>query len=87
MKNVTFEGKALAQFLEWLRENPKMHQKIAELIVAVAREPFQGIGKPEPLQHELRGHWSRRIDDTHRLVYRVSDEAVTIVSCKYHYSK
>ena len=50
------------------------------------REPFEGIGKPEPLRENLTGFWSRRIDDTNRLVYAVEDEYLTIISCRYHYS-
>jgi toxin YoeB len=49
------------------------------------RTPFSGLGKPEPLKHELRGYWSRRINDEHRLVYKVDDEAITIIACRYHY--
>jgi toxin YoeB len=49
------------------------------------RHPFTGLGKSEPLRHELRGYWSRRINDEHRLVYKVTDEAIMIVSCRYHY--
>jgi toxin YoeB len=50
-----------------------------------ARDPFAGIGKPEPLKHELKGFWSRRITDEHRLVYKVTDEEIIIAACKYHY--
>ncbi|TOF94158.1 Txe/YoeB family addiction module toxin, partial [Vibrio parahaemolyticus] len=49
------------------------------------RSPFEGIGKPEPLKENLSGFWSRRIDDTNRLVYAVDDQAITIISCRYHY--
>jgi toxin YoeB len=49
------------------------------------RQPFAGLGKPEPLKHELSGYWSRRINDEHRLVYKITDEAITIISCRYHY--
>ncbi|MFZ0749897.1 MAG: Txe/YoeB family addiction module toxin, partial [Pyrinomonadaceae bacterium] len=51
----------------------------------VQRDPFRGIGKPEPLKHELKGCWSRRIDQEHRLVYQVKDEKIRIVACRYHY--
>ncbi|HHB1562391.1 TPA: Txe/YoeB family addiction module toxin [Vibrio parahaemolyticus] len=51
----------------------------------VKRSPFEGIGKPEPLKENLSGFWSRRIDDTNRLVYAVDDQAITIISCRYHY--
>ncbi|EKO5188194.1 Txe/YoeB family addiction module toxin, partial [Vibrio vulnificus] len=55
------------------------------LINDVKRSPFEGIGKPEPLKENLSGFWSRRIDDTNRLVYAVDDQAITIISCRYHY--
>jgi len=55
------------------------------LIKDILRQPFTGIGKPEPLKQELQGYWSRRINDEHRLVYKVSDDAIIIISCKYHY--
>ncbi|MBS9781006.1 MAG: Txe/YoeB family addiction module toxin, partial [Gammaproteobacteria bacterium] len=54
-------------------------------IKAIKREPFEGIGKPEPLKHHLNGFWSRRITDEHRLVYKVSDDTIQIVACRYHY--
>ncbi|MCR4321928.1 MAG: Txe/YoeB family addiction module toxin, partial [Candidatus Brocadiaceae bacterium] len=62
-----------------------LYQRIVDLIMDILRQPFSGIGKPEPLKHDLKGYWSRRINDEHRLVYKVNDEAVIIVSCKYHY--
>ncbi len=59
--------------------------RINELILAVMREPFAGIGKPEPLKHQLAGCWSRRIDDEHRLVYRVNGDDLIILQARYHY--
>ncbi|MDQ3179258.1 MAG: Txe/YoeB family addiction module toxin [Acidobacteriota bacterium] len=64
-----------------------MHAKIKALIKDIGRNPFAGIGKPEPLRHELKGLWSRRITDEHRLVYKVSDEEILIYSCRFHYEK
>jgi toxin YoeB len=58
-----------------------------DLIEAVTREPFAGIGKPEPLRHQLAGCWSRRINDRHRLVYRVNGRTLVILSCIYHYGE
>jgi toxin YoeB len=55
------------------------------LIQEAAREPFRGTGKPEPLRHQLKGYWSRRITEEHRLVYRVTDEEIFIASCRDHY--
>jgi toxin YoeB len=86
VKKIVFEGNAFQDFTEWATLDKKLHKRIIDLIKDITREPFSGLGKPEPLKHELKGYWSRRINDEHRLVYKVSDDAVTIVSCKYHYS-
>ena len=59
----------------------------SDLIEDALRDPFSGIGKPEPLKYNLAGYWSRRITSEHRLVYRVTDDAIVIVGCKYHYSR
>ncbi|MCU0468061.1 MAG: Txe/YoeB family addiction module toxin [Arcicella sp.] len=59
--------------------------RIRELIESISREPFKGIGKPEPLKHEFKGCWSRRITDEHRLIYKVFSENILIISCKGHY--
>lgn len=61
-------------------------RRVNKLIEAAMREPFEGIGKPEPLRENLAGFWSRRIDDLNRLVYAVEDEYLTIISCRYHYT-
>jgi toxin YoeB len=63
----------------------KLLKRINRLIDAVVRDPFQGIGKPEPLRENLSGLWSRRIDENHRLVYAVTEDFITILSCRYHY--
>jgi toxin YoeB len=85
MRKVVFEVDALRDFVEWASIDRRLHQRIANLIVDTLRTPFSGLGKPEPLKHELRGYWSRRINDEHRLVYKVDDEAITIIACRYHY--
>jgi len=82
---VAFSEDAFKDFEEWASADKKLFAKIAGLIRDVAREPFQGLGKPEPLRHELSGYWSRRINDEHRLVYKVENDTIFIVSCKYHY--
>ncbi|MBD2132762.1 Txe/YoeB family addiction module toxin [Sphaerospermopsis sp. FACHB-1094] len=69
----------------WGKEDKKVFKKILELIKDIQREPFSGIGKPEPLKYELQGYWSRRITDEHRLVYKVEEDVLIILSCKYHY--
>ncbi|MDD5035970.1 MAG: Txe/YoeB family addiction module toxin [Methylococcaceae bacterium] len=86
MKRIVFEQSAFKDFADWATIDKKPHRRIIDLIMDTLRQPFFGIGKPEPLKHELRGYWSRRINDEHRLVYKVTDETVIIVSCKYHHS-
>jgi toxin YoeB len=87
MRNIAFERNAFDQFNGWAKEDKKTYGRIIKLIDDILREPFSGIGKPEPLKHDLEGCWSRRITDEHRLVYRVTDSEVVILSCKYHYSE
>ena len=62
-----------------------MIKRINELIQDIQRNGYEGIGKPEPLKHDFAGYWSRRINDEHRLVYRIEDDQVRIVQCRYHY--
>ena len=66
-------------------QDKKTLKRINKLINDTKRTPFEGIGKPEPLKENLSGFWSRRIDDTNRLVYAVDDKTLTIISCRYHY--
>jgi toxin YoeB len=86
MKTTFIDDEAFNTFYEWTIEDKKFAKKIKELIKDIKREPYDGIGKPEPLKHELSGYWSRHITDEHRLVYRVEDDELLILSCKYHYS-
>ena len=86
MRRVIFEGSAFQDFAEWATIDKELYQRIVNLILDTLRHPFTGLGKPEPLRHELRGYWSRRINDEHWLVYKVTQDAIIIVSCKYHYS-
>ncbi|QUN06925.1 Txe/YoeB family addiction module toxin [Shewanella yunxiaonensis] len=76
---------AWEDYLYWQTQDKKTLKRINKLINDVKRSPFEGIGKPEPLKENLSGFWSRRIDDTNRLVYVVDDQAITIISCRYHY--
>lgn len=85
MRRIAFLSKAFEDFNTWASEDKKVYARIVDLIKDVARNPFVGIGKPEPLKHELKGLWSRRITDEHRLVYKVTEEEVIIYSCKFHY--
>lgn len=76
---------AWGDYLYWQTQDKKTLKRINKLINDVKCSPFEGIGKPEALKENLSGFWSRRIDDTNRLVYAVDDQATTIVSCRYHY--
>ncbi len=82
---VLFEFSAFEEFNHWAIADRKIYLKIVKLIEDINRSPFSGLGKPEPLKHELSGYWSRRITDEHRLVYRVKDGEITVISCRYHY--
>lgn len=85
MRTVSFHAGAWQDFTEVAVREPKLFERLVRLVNESARNPFTGIGKPEPLRHELKGWWSRRINDEHRLVYRVSDESIVIASCRTHY--
>lgn len=87
MRRIAFVADAFDDFNFWARENKKIHARISEIIKDIGRNPFSGIGKPEPLKYELKGLWSRRITDEHRLVYEVRSEEIIIHSCKFHYKK
>ena len=69
----------------WIKQDRAKALRIVSLIKEIEREPFTGIGKPEPLKHEFVGCWSRRIDKEHRLVYQVTDDKIRILACRYHY--
>lgn len=87
MRRVTFEPEVLSQFIEWATEDKKTFLRIADLLKEMQRTPFEGKGKPEPLRHDLKGFWSWRVTDEHRIVYEVRDETMTVISCKYHYQR
>jgi toxin YoeB len=78
-------GEAWSDYLYWQGQDKKTLKRINRLIAETLRNPFEGIGKPEPLKENLTGFWSRRIDDTHRLVYAVTEEYLTVIACRYHY--
>ena len=82
---ITFESVAFEDFVAWAEQDRKIQKRIVTLITEILRNPYQGIGKPEPLKHDLKGYWSRRITEEHRLVYRVDADTVTVIACKYHY--
>ena len=85
MRAIRFDRAAWDDFLYWLGSDRKTARRITRLIAEIQRDPFTGIGKPEPLRGELSGYWSRRIDDEHRLVYRADEHEVRILKARYHY--
>ncbi len=85
MRNIEFVPKAFEEYQQWIATDRKIAMRIGDLIRDILRNPFSGIGKPEPLRHEFAGCWSRRIDQEHRLIYQVTDGAVIIFACRHHY--
>jgi toxin YoeB len=85
MSNITFTERAFDEYLYWQSQDKKTLRKINSLLADITRSPFEGIGKPEGLKGELSGYWSRRIDETNRLVYHVKVDAIEIYQCKGHY--
>lgn len=85
MRNVAFTQTAFDEYNEWFITDKKIIDRIKQLIRDIDRDPFRGIGKPEPLKGNWAGYWSRRIDQEHRLVYKISDTQILIAKCKGHY--
>ena len=85
MKQIVLSPKALEDIAFWKLNNMAILVKVTGLIVDIANNPFTGIGKPEPLKHQLKGKWSRRITDEHRLIYEVDEAEIRIISCRFHY--
>lgn len=80
-----FSETAWEDYVYWQKTDKKVLNRTNELIKAIMRTPFEGIGKPEPLKHGFAGYWSRRINDEHRIVYKVQDDCLLIAQCRYHY--
>ena len=85
MRDLIFDPAAFEDLAWWIQKDRKKALRIMQLIQQIQATPFTGIGKPEPLRHDLAGCWSRRIDEQHRLVYQVQQELVRILACRYHY--
>lgn len=85
MRAIRFVPDAWDAYLHWQDQDKKTLKRLNLLITAAARDPFAGIGKPEPLRGDLSGYWSRRIDDANRLVYRATDAELVIIACRFHY--
>ena len=82
---LSWADNAWNDYLYWQKIDQKILKRINLLIKDIKREPFNGLGDPEPLKHNLTGYWSRRITKEHRLVYKVTESAAVIVQCRYHY--
>ncbi len=86
MKKI-WQEEAWEDYLYWQTQDKKTLKRINLLIQDIERHPFEGIGKPEPLKYELSGFWSRRIDDTNRIVYKINNDVLEISQCRTHYKK
>lgn len=82
---LVFAENAWQDYLYWQAHDKKILKRINQLIQEIEREPFVGVGKPEPLKHALSGYWSRRINDEHRIVYKVEQDALLIAQLRHHY--
>jgi toxin YoeB len=80
-----FSDAAWEDYLYWQQQDKRMIERINKLIKETQREPFAGIGKPEPLKHALADYWSRRINDEHRMVYKIDGDAMLLAQLRFHY--
>lgn len=87
MRHLSWTDSAWSDYMYWQGQDRKTLKRINKLIDDTLRSPFSGIGKPESLKENLAGFWSRRIDDSNRLVYAVNDTHITVIACRYHYEK
>lgn len=85
MNNIMFSDRAWEEYCYWQTQDKKTLKRINQLLLDIKRNGFTGMGKPEPLKNNLSGFWSRRIDDTNRLVYKITNDYIEIVQCKGHY--
>ena len=85
LRRIQWDFDAWEEYCDWQRVNKAAPKKINQLIRDILRDPFDGLGKPEPLKEDLSGFWSRRIDEENRLIYAVEQDAVVLISCKGHY--
>lgn len=83
--NFVFVEESWEDYLYWQKTDKKMLNRINSLLKDISREPYNGSGKPEALKHKYRGFWSRRIDKEHRLIYRIVEDEIWIVKCRFHY--
>ena len=83
--NKTWDDRGWDDYQYWITHDKKILKRVNQLIKDIERNGYDGIGKPEPLKHEFQGYWSRRIDDMHRLVYRIEGDSIYIAACRFHY--
>lgn len=83
--NIKFTSNSWQDYIYWQKTDKAIVKKVNELIKEICRNPFEGIGKPEPLKYDLAGCWSRRISGEHRLIYQVENDEIIIIGCRYHY--
>ena len=82
---VIFSTSAFTDYKDWEKQDTKTFKRINRLIEEIKKSPFKGIGNPEPLKYNWSGYWSRRITQEHRLIYKVKDDVLYVVQCKFHY--
>jgi toxin YoeB len=85
MRSLIFEPDAQEDLFHWAKVDIKILRKIIDLLEDTQKHPFTGKSKPEPLKHDLKGFWSRRITDEHRVVYQITDEEIIVIQCRFHY--
>jgi toxin YoeB len=85
MRNITFTPQAFKEYNDWIHEDIEVVHKLILLLREIQKDPFRGIGKPEPLKGNFSGCWSRRITSTHRLIYKISNDHIEIIKCRDHY--
>jgi len=85
--NKTWSDNAWEDYLYWQTQDRKTLKRINDLLRDIERDPFGGIGKPEPLKHEWQGYWSRRINETDRLIYRINNNQLEVAACRSHYDE
>ena len=83
-KTISFQGRGWEDFIYWAEHDKKILKRVNQLVKDIERNGHEGIGKPEPLKHDFQGYWSRRIDDEHRLVYRIEGGSIYIAACRFH---
>ena len=85
-KSLSFMPQAWDDYLFWQTQDKKTLKRINQLLQAIVRNSFSGVGKPEPLRNDKAGYWSRRIDEANRIVYKETEKSIVIISCRHHYN-